>query len=103
MSQQTAYQAAKTINAKLKAEGIDKTLPPQMFYTYIKKAYIPSTLCEDGKRRVSLEDLSKWYEGYSTNLKAKMQRKAAIASMEAEEAEFNASKVEASPEEIVEA
>jgi hypothetical protein len=36
----TAYQFAKLVNAELKAAGIEKVLPPQMFYTYYKKDFI---------------------------------------------------------------
>lgn len=53
------YKAAQIVNALLAEAGVEKTLPPQMFYTYTKKGYIPST---DGK--VSLEDLQVWFEKY---------------------------------------
>jgi hypothetical protein len=36
----TAYQFAKTVNALLNAAGVEKVLPPQMFYTYYKKDFI---------------------------------------------------------------
>jgi hypothetical protein len=36
----TAYQFAKVANAQLKAMGLEKALPPQMFYTYYKKDFI---------------------------------------------------------------
>jgi hypothetical protein len=36
----TAYQFAKLVNIRLGAEGFEKQLPPQMFYTYYKKDFI---------------------------------------------------------------
>lgn len=39
----TPYKACKLINAELKRLGIDKVLPPQMFYTYRAKGYIDFT------------------------------------------------------------
>jgi hypothetical protein len=36
----TAYAFAKVVNREIKAAGIEKVLPPQMFYTYFKKGFI---------------------------------------------------------------
>ena len=47
------YAACKLINARLKVDGVDKVLPPQMFYTYKKKNYIDFT---------SEESVIGWYE-----------------------------------------
>ena len=47
------YAACKLINARLKADEVDKVLPPQMFYTYQKKKYIDFT---------SEESVIAWYE-----------------------------------------
>lgn len=55
----TPYGAAKIVNALLAENGIEKVLPPQMFYTYVKKGYIPST---DGK--ISPTDLATWCDKY---------------------------------------
>ena len=55
----TPYAAAKIVNALLAEAGIDKVLPPQMFYTYAKKGYIPAT---DG--RIAEADLAAWAEKY---------------------------------------
>jgi len=55
----TPYAAAKIVNAMLAEAGVEKTLPPQMFYTYVKKGYIAST---DG--RVTVEALAEWAEKY---------------------------------------
>lgn len=57
----TPYGAAKIVNELLKEKGIEKVLPPQMFYTYVKKGYIPST---DGK--ITSTDLATWVEKYIT-------------------------------------
>jgi len=64
MSTMTPYAAAKVINETLKQRGIEKKLPPQMFYTYVGKGYIPSTTTENGKKVVTREDLLAWFEGY---------------------------------------
>lgn len=53
------YKAAQIVNTLLAEAGVEKILPPQMFYTYTKKGYIPAT---DGK--ISLEDLQVWFEKY---------------------------------------
>jgi hypothetical protein len=47
----TAYQFAKAANALIKAAGVEKVLPPQMFYTYYKKDFIKADQrTEDGVR-----------------------------------------------------
>lgn len=38
----TAYAFAKIVNSLIKAAGVEKVLPPQMFYTYYKKDFIKS-------------------------------------------------------------
>lgn len=53
------YACAKVVNAELKNLGIEKVLPPQMFYTYVKKGSIPST-----DKKVALEDLQTWFVAY---------------------------------------
>lgn len=55
----TPYECAKVVNGMLQAAGVDKVLPPQMFYTYVKKGMIPAT-----DKRVRPADLQKWAEGY---------------------------------------
>lgn len=61
----TPYGCAKIVNDQLKLDGIkdaageQKKLPPQMFYTYIKKGYIPSQ-----DKKVAIVDLQKWYQAY---------------------------------------
>jgi hypothetical protein len=55
----TPYKAAKVVNAQLKDLGIEKVLPPQMFYTYVAKGFIPST-----DKMISEEDLRDWFLKY---------------------------------------
>lgn len=75
----TAYACAKTVNAELTEMGLD-TLPPQMFYTYVKKGYIPSFVAADGKRKVSELDLAKWFQTYVTKKQALAAAKAQLAA-----------------------
>lgn len=68
MSEKTAptfspYEAAKKVNAFLKEQGIEKVLPPQMFYTYTAKGYIESVVV-GGKRRVTDDALATWTTKY---------------------------------------
>lgn len=58
------YAASKIVNKWLEEDGVQKKLPPQMFYQYTsaKKAYIKVTLNEEGKRCVDEADLRDWYE-----------------------------------------
>jgi hypothetical protein len=55
----TPYGAAKIVNALLAEAGVAKVLPPQMFYTYVKKGYIPST-----DKKIAAVDLAAWAEKY---------------------------------------
>jgi hypothetical protein len=63
MTSMTPYAAAKIANAALESAGVEKVLPPQMFYTYAKKDYI-ANVTVDGKKRITEEGLAKWLEGY---------------------------------------
>jgi hypothetical protein len=60
------YQAAKVVNGWLAADGVEKVLPPQMFYNYttarIKKGKTPMIPVTEGK--ISTEDLRGWYVKY---------------------------------------
>lgn len=58
------YQCAKVINDEFVSKGIDKQLPPQMFYTYTKKGYIKSFKDENDKPRVNHSDLVEWFVKY---------------------------------------
>jgi hypothetical protein len=69
MTSISPYKCATVVNALLKADGIDKKLPPQMFYTYVNKGYIVSDTNAAGKKEVKLEDLQKWYDKYSQKFK----------------------------------
>lgn len=57
------YACAKLVNETLAARGVEKVLPPQMFYTYVKKAYIPSK-----DKKVNIVDLQVWFEAYYKKL-----------------------------------
>jgi len=67
------YQCAKVVNAQLKDLGIEKVLPPQMFYTYTSptKNYIASVTV-DGKRKVSRDVLAAWFVSYVNKLQGKV-------------------------------
>lgn len=60
----TPYECAAVVNAWFLEKGIERTLPPQMFYTYTKKEYIESILVE-GKVYVELNELQKWFVRYT--------------------------------------
>lgn len=86
----TPYACAKIVNDTLKARGVEKVLPPQMLYTYVKKAYIPST-----DNKVSLVDLQVWFEKYFaklTNVKQDVVEE--VAATMAEEGEVFAAETD---------
>jgi ABC-type branched-subunit amino acid transport system substrate-binding protein len=56
----TGYAAAKLINAALEAAGVQKAIPPQMVYNYMKKGYIATTA--DG--HVDVASLEAWLGRY---------------------------------------
>jgi len=64
MSEMTAYAASKIVNGWIAEKGVDKKLPAQMIYTYVKKGYITSVE-KDGKRLVTIESLSEWFGRYA--------------------------------------
>lgn len=68
MNTYSPYQCAKVVNAQLQEQGIEKVLPPQMFYTYTKKEYIKSFTDSNNKVRVRHEDLVQWYTKYIDKL-----------------------------------
>lgn len=59
------YACAKIVNIWLAEDGLQKKLPPQMFYTYVKKDYIKSVSAADGKIVVTEEALKNWYDKYT--------------------------------------
>jgi hypothetical protein len=59
----TPYAACKIVNNMLKEMGIEKTLPPQMFYNYVKKNFIKN---DNGK--INEKDLLEWFTKYSNKL-----------------------------------
>jgi hypothetical protein len=63
----TPFFAARVVNAKLVAEGIDKTVTPQMMYNYAKKNVIESNYDsreEDEKIYFEGESFAKWLKRY---------------------------------------
>jgi hypothetical protein len=61
----------KLTNLALSELGVNKELPPQMFYNYTKsrlnknlKPLIPCVMGEDGKVSVEKEDFEKWLAKY---------------------------------------
>lgn len=69
VSKLTAYECSKVVNSKLKELDIKvadkvKQLPPQMFYTYVGKGYIPS----DEHNLVTVTDLAQWFKDYLPKL-----------------------------------
>lgn len=73
------YQAAKLVNEQLTELGIDKVLPPQMFYTYTKKGYIKSVEVDD-KRKIDPQDLADWFTNYVEKVNRIANEKAAKAA-----------------------
>jgi hypothetical protein len=70
MTNLTPYAAAKLVNAALIEAGIEKVLPPQMFYNYTtarvnkgKTPLIPTTEV-DGKIFIADTDLAVWLQKY---------------------------------------
>jgi hypothetical protein len=73
------YGCARVVNVELEELGLS-TLPPQMFYTYVKKGYIDSFLAADGKRKVSEIALAAWFTAYVAKKQALAAAKATIAA-----------------------
>lgn len=71
----TPYACAKVVNAELTVQGYDITLPPQMFYNYIRQGLL-TTVEVDGKKLVSEITLAAWLHKY-------LERKAAAAAKKA--------------------
>ena len=63
------YEMCKAVNNVLRVCGIEKVLPPQMFYIYTSadKTYI-ATIAVDGKRRVERDIAIAWCEKYILRL-----------------------------------
>lgn len=60
------YKCASVVNEQFVEMGIEKVLPPQMFYTYVKKGYIKSETDQSGKKYVKQSDLTEWFVKYCT-------------------------------------
>jgi hypothetical protein len=64
------YKCARVVNDQFVEMGIEKSLPPQMFYTYVSKGYIRS-FEKDGKKFVKQSDLTEWFVKYVSKNKLK--------------------------------
>jgi hypothetical protein len=60
------YKCASVVNEQLVEMGVEKVLPPQMFYTYVKKGYIKSETDQSGKKYVKHSELVEWFVKYCT-------------------------------------
>ena len=66
----TPYAAARVVNAALAEAGVEKTLPPQMFYNYTTariragKAPLIEAVEKDGKVMIAEEALGAWLTKY---------------------------------------
>lgn len=75
----TPYACAKVVNAELKEQGYDITLPPQMFYNYIRQGLL-TTVEVDGKKLVSEVVLAAWLVKYLDRKAAQAAKKAQAAA-----------------------
>lgn len=57
----TPYAVAKLVNAALQAAGIDKSVPPQMLYTYAKKGMLGNA---KGTKIITQAQADEWVEKY---------------------------------------
>jgi hypothetical protein len=57
----TAYELITTLNKWFTENGIEKTLPPQMGYTYVKKGMVDGI---KGAHKVTREAAYTWYGKY---------------------------------------
>ena len=57
------YKLCKITNVILSDLGVDKTLPPQMFYNYTKNGMITGT---KGEKEITPTQGQKWVEKYLT-------------------------------------
>lgn len=56
------YKATNLVNTWIAEAGVEKKLPPQMLYTYVKKGYIASETTEAGKQVVTEGALRTWFD-----------------------------------------
>lgn len=67
MTSMTPYAASKIVNATLLEAGVEKVLPPQMFYNYttarVNKGKV-SLIELDGNNKITEEGLATWLEKY---------------------------------------
>jgi len=63
----TEYGAHKIVNAKLKENGIDKSIPPQMMYNYMSqkvKQNKKPLIKWDAESGVDVQDFNNWLDKY---------------------------------------
>lgn len=67
MTSMTPYKASKVVNSILEEMGVEKVLPPQMFYNYttarVRKGK-ESFIALDGDLKITEEGLKVWLEKY---------------------------------------
>lgn len=82
------YKAAKVVNEWLLEDGVEKVLPPQMFYNYttarVNKGKDPLIKTDDGKT-INETDLREWYTKYTARV-AKLAEEKAAKQLETVEA-----------------
>jgi len=72
----TPYAAAKIVNIALAANDIDKTITPQMMYTYAKKQYIKTTsVADDNKVYFDGEAFKEFLSKYIQSLRNNSSRR----------------------------
>jgi hypothetical protein len=63
----TPYSASKVVNKWLENDGVDKQLPPQMFYNYtvarVRKGKKPFIAINE-ENKIELQDLAEGYTKY---------------------------------------
>ena len=72
----TPYAAAKIVNIALASNNIEKTITPQMMYTYAKKQYIATTTI-DGDKKVYFDgdSFAEFLAKYIASLKNNSSRR----------------------------
>lgn len=67
MTSMTPYKASQIANLALEASGVQKKLPPQMFYNYTNariKQGKKALIAVDSEGRITESGLSEWLEKY---------------------------------------
>jgi hypothetical protein len=66
------YGAAKIVNLTLAEMGVDKKVPPQMMYNYVRQNILP-TYELDGKKYLRVTEFRIWLEKYTSKMVTKNQ------------------------------